>query len=117
LQPPLHRFTVNSKPQKMDKFDKPPQQLQVNGWATIRRFVCKEGYIDMWQGDVADHPGEKQASQLHLNSMTTYYRTNTSGWWERGVFKSSSLVPDLDPEVRRLFTASEIFAANVRDPW
>jgi len=76
-------------------------------WTTIKRFHCKEGYIDKWTGDMSDDPENINALPYSLNSFITLYRLNDGEWIER--LKSSTKSSLYDDETRKLFTATEIF--------
>ncbi len=76
-------------------------------WTTIKRFHCKEGYIDIWTGDMGSDPDNKVASRVSLNAFITLYRLNDGKWIDR---VNRSIKTSLyDDEIRELFTAEEIF--------
>jgi hypothetical protein len=45
-------------------------------WFTFRRVLCKEGFIDWWQGDQANDPNKDELSYYNLNSTSTMFRLN-----------------------------------------
>lgn len=71
-------------------------------WVKFRRIHCKEGYIDVWNGDSADHPDNPEKSRIHLNSTAQMYRTNGSVWTD---------YRDL-PGILGLLTMGEVFSAT-----
>jgi hypothetical protein len=76
-------------------------------WTSIKRYYCKEGYIDTWSGDMGSDPDDKAAPKLNLNACVTLYRFNDGDWANR---LSQSIKSDLyDDTTRELFTAEEIF--------
>ena len=83
-------------------------------WYTLRRYHCKEGFIDYWQGDSADHPDNEKKSGYNLNSTSSYYRLNGEGKWisrrdARGMFER------LTPEAINLFSSHEIWMDALTD--
>lgn len=52
-----------------------------NSWVKFARISCKEGFIDVWQGDKNDNPNNLEPSRLHLNSFHKFYRLNGEGTW------------------------------------
>lgn len=50
-------------------------------WFTFRRMYCKEGFIDMWQGDQADNPNNEDKSWINLDSFSKMFRLNGEGPW------------------------------------
>lgn len=50
-------------------------------WTTIARTYFKEGYIDQWMGDQADHPENEKQSSICLNAFSTLYRLNNGDWY------------------------------------
>lgn len=57
-------------------------------WFTFLRIPCKDGFIDMWQGDKANDPNFDELSYYNLNSTSTMFRLNGEGTW----YHQSSLV-------------------------
>lgn len=79
-------------------------------WTTIRRFHCKEGYIDKWTGDMGSNPDSKTAPKISLNAFITLYRINDGEWFER--LPQSTRNNLYDDNIRELFTAEEIIKNN-----
>lgn len=81
------------------------EQLQ-EGWVRFKRFHCKEGVLDCWQGDRIDNPNNKEKNKMNLNSGAMYWRI--SGKWihdsEIGGKKILGLLPK-----RFELTAQEIW--------
>lgn len=55
------------------------EQLQ-EGWVRFKRFHCKEGVLDCWQGDSIDNPNNKEKNHLCLNSHAMYWRIDNEEW-------------------------------------
>lgn len=80
------------------------ESLQV-GWVKFRRFHCKDGFIDCWVGDCANHPNNEKASGQNLNSFKQMYRLNEGEWTD------SRVLPGMLNELNAgdEFTADEIW--------
>lgn len=77
-------------------------------WYTIRRYHCKEGFIDYFQCDSANHPDNDQKSTINLNSIVSYYRLDSDGKWiDRNTLRG--LFEKLTIENMKVFTAKEIW--------
>lgn len=59
-------------------------------WVKFVRHYCKEGFIDVWCGDCADNPNNKEKRNFNLNSNETYFRLNGVGNWEKRIFFKES---------------------------
>ncbi|MCB1711585.1 MAG: hypothetical protein KDH96_03620 [Candidatus Riesia sp.] len=82
------------------------EQLE-EGWVRFKRFHCKEGVLDCWQGDSINNPNNKMKNLLSLNSHATYWRVGNSKWvseLELGGKKILNLLPK-----RFELTAQEIW--------
>lgn len=77
-------------------------------WYTIRRYHCKEGFIDRYTGDSINHPDNDQKSTVNLNHIVSYYRLSSDGKWiDRNQIKS--IFDLLTFENMKVFTAKEIW--------
>ncbi len=77
-------------------------------WYNYRRVYCKEGFIDIWQGDSAHNPDQESKPNYQLNNTITMYRLNGERfWYDRNLLKS--LFNDLNSDVIDLYTSDEIW--------
>ena len=60
---------------------KTPKRIQED-WVKFSRYDCIEGTIDIWTGDCADNPNNKNQSRWCLNSFSTFIRLNSDEWVE-----------------------------------
>lgn len=84
------------------------EEMLEEGWVRFRRIPCKEGHIDIWQGDQSCDPNSAERPNFNLNSSATYLRCNDSEWvHSRDLRIRGHYLPYLDmaPE----FTADEIW--------
>lgn len=49
-------------------------------WYDFIRYYCKEGYIDIWSGDLANNPNNEKKNTINLNTSSHYFRLNDSEW-------------------------------------
>lgn len=84
------------------------ERLKEN-WVEFDRWHFKEGHIDRWFGDVADHPENDVKSSLHLNSFATYYRLNNGEWFTRRHFKTDIIHGHIASETFANCTAEEVW--------
>lgn len=81
-------------------------------WYILRRYHCKEGFIDCFADDSANHPDNSHKSTINLNSTCTYYRLNKDGEWiDRNQIKA--LLGLLTIENLKIYTANEIWTEAV----
>lgn len=76
-------------------------------WYEIRRLYCKEGFIDLYQGDSHHHPDLNAKPTMQVNNMVALYRLDGKGEWVsrnrmRGIF-------DALHEYSDMFTSKEIW--------
>ncbi len=90
---------------------KQDERLQ-EGWVKFTRIYCKEGHIDHWMGDQADHPSNPVSSQIKLNAFSTLYRFDNGKW----IFaRDIRCIQDLLAQgMNQEFTAQEIWEEAVR---
>lgn len=77
-------------------------------WFTFRRIPCKEGSIDMWQGDQANDPNRDEKSQYNLNSGSTMFRLNGEGQWVHKL-ELVGLDHDIMQGYPEIFSASDLW--------
>jgi hypothetical protein len=51
------------------------------GWVRFRRHYCKEGHLDVWNGDQSCDPNKLEKANYNLNMGVTYLRCNTGDWY------------------------------------
>ena len=77
------------------------------GWVRFRRHNCKEGFIDVWQGDSIDNPNNAEECRINLNSISVWIRCNNSEWISVRDLTKRHYLPYLD--MAEEFTAEEIW--------
>lgn len=77
------------------------------GWVKFRRHNCTEGFIDVWQGDMADNPNNEEKCWINLNSISVCIRCNNSEWISVRELPTRHYLPYLD--MAEEFTAEEIW--------
>jgi len=77
-------------------------------WYSLRRYYCKEGFIDVYQGDSHHDPDLDEKPNIQVNNIITLYRLNgVSKWHNRNQLRG--LFSVLNGDERELFTADEIW--------
>jgi hypothetical protein len=83
-------------------------EMLEEGWVIFRRYLCKEGHIDVWHGDQSCDPNLPDRPHYNINTNTTYLRCNGSEWLNRKDLKvRNHYLSYLD--MRTEFTAEEIW--------
>lgn len=54
--------------------------FSIDGWVKYRKVPYKDGIVDVWVGDCADNPNNKEKSKISLNGSVTYIRFENENW-------------------------------------
>jgi hypothetical protein len=81
-------------------------------WYTLRRFHCKEGFIDAYQGDSHHDPDLDEKPRVQVNRIITLYRLNGKGKWHNRNQLKGLFDVLLSDEQRELFTAEELWKSE-----
>jgi hypothetical protein len=89
------------------------KEQKKEGNIIFTRYYCKEGYIDVYTGDVANNPNHSIPTNMKLNSVRTYYRCNESNWLTSFHLINFSKIMEF-LEIREYFTADDIWMQLLR---
>ena len=77
------------------------------GWVKFSRIPCVEGCIDVWYGDCAHNPNNKERPQWNLNGFSTFIRLNGEGNWYPNEYRTG--IKSFVGEMAEVFTSQEIW--------
>jgi hypothetical protein len=85
---------------------KTPERIE-EGWVKFSRIPCVEGCIDVWYGDCAHNPNNKERPQWNLNGFSTFIRLNGEGNWYPNEYRTG--IKSFVGEMAEVFTSQEIW--------
>lgn len=78
------------------------------GWLVFNRALCKEGWIDKWQGHSNNNPNDPVMHTEDSTKEVTYYRSNNGTWLRDKKIGATNMMKYL--ELRGEYTADEIWS-------
>jgi hypothetical protein len=85
---------------------KTPERIE-EGWVKFSRYHCTEGCIDIWFGDCAHNPNNKEQPQWNLNAFSTFIRLNGEGNWFPNEYRKG--INGFTGEMSEITTSQEIW--------